>query len=151
MAISEIIRELSEMDELKGYYLYLLFYNIDSKKESQEIGFYSPEEKKIKTVSITNNKALREEDETMSGEIPVPLQLEKIKLFKEEVMDFLNERYSLKVSRLLMILSTEQAIKEPVWTITMMRADNSIYNIKMSAKDGRIISQGEVSLFGKQN
>jgi uncharacterized membrane protein YkoI len=148
MSISEIIQEISEMEELKGYYLYLLFYNIDSKKESQEIGFYSPDEKKIKTVSITNNNSIREEDETMSGEIPVPLDVEKVKLFKEEVMEILNERFSLKVARLLMILSTEQPIKEPVWTITMMRADNTIYNLKMSANDGRIISQGEVSLFG---
>lgn len=148
MSISEIIQEISEMEELKGYYLYLLFYNIDSKKESQEIGFYSPDEKKIKTVSITNNNSIREEDETMSGEIPVPLDVEKVKLFKEEVMEILNERFSLKVARLLMILSTEQPIKEPIWTITMMRADNTIYNLKMSANDGRIISQGEVSLFG---
>lgn len=148
MSISEIIQEISEMEELKGYYLYLLFYNIDSKKESQEIGFYSPDEKKIKTVSITNNNSIREEDETMSGEIPVPLDVEKVKLFKEEVMEILNKRFSLKVARLLMILSTEQPIKEPVWTITMMRADNTIYNLKMSANDGRIISQGEVSLFG---
>ncbi len=148
MSISEIIQEISEMEELKGYYLYLLFYNIDSKKESQEIGFYSPDEKKIKTVSITNNNSIREEDETMSGEIPVPLDVEKVKLFKEEVMEILNKRFSLKVARLLMILSTEQPIKEPIWTITMMRADNTIYNLKMSANDGRIISQGEVSLFG---
>lgn len=127
------------------------FFKIDGEKEQDEwqVDFYNPEKDKITSFKEIGNQVsiigkdskIFKEKETKVNE----LRIDKVKLSPEEALNILESIRKKKYPeeealRRILILQSTKEFKEN-WNITYLTTSFNILNVKINAKNGKVIEE----------
>lgn len=154
MKLKDAIKEINECDELAEWkrkntegYLSTIFVMMDEKQKSEwQFGYYTPKNDRVTSFFVFED-FIKESDESEVFKEPdttvKELDLGKVKVWVDEALktanDMQEEKYSKEIpEKVIMIL---QNIEEGLlWNITYVTSAFNTLNIKVSAENGKIIS-----------
>lgn len=149
-----------ELQELKDYEEYSIFYKIDNSSIETVISFYNKETKKtitalkrIKNIDSKENWKLNYDNNPLNQEIPRTIELKdnKITIQKAVQISLEETETSLEkdIKKILAIYSYMSQEQRVGWNITLLKQDFSIINLRIDADSGEILNVEEIQLFQK--
>ena len=138
----------SEKFEKKGFLCgaYIMCKPEDLKNEEWQIDFYDAKKKEMityclnKEIKVEKSKAFKNEYEINKLEInDVRFELDKAL----EISSKMLSKYNDSASKIIVVL---QKIEDLVWNVTYITTNFSIFNVKIDAQDGNLLSENYSSL-----
>jgi len=138
----------SEKFEKKGFLCgaFIMCKPEDLKNEEWQIDFYDAKKKEMityclnKEIKVEKSKAFKNEYEINKLEInDVRFELDKAL----EISSKMLSKYNDSASKIIVVL---QKIEDLVWNVTYITTNFSIFNVKIDAQDGNLLSENYSSL-----
>jgi len=156
MRFKRLISDIEKHPEFKEWsgkhdtYLANIFYMRTQESIVLQAGYYNKKTDKMASISIVDGKLeiVEEKEVFKRPETEVrKLVMEDVCInldaMQELIKKFINDSYpKVKLSKEIIILQETEVESKPhiIWNVTYISADFKVLNIKMDAKDGKILS-----------
>lgn len=156
MKIKDAIEKAKEKKEIReiierGGFFCSGFVTLGSgeKIEKWNLNFYSPENGKITSVSVSEDGVeLGESDKPLHSEVCNPDE-SKIIVSSQEALEKARQEFRLYAKPLAKILICFQKKGKECWNISFITKVGSIVNVKIDSQNGEVIKSEEINLFQK--
>lgn len=168
--IKELIKELESSEVFKEWkkehsevYLSHLFKQVNSNIEDKtdwDIGYYNPENEKVTVFSLNDDGdfVLKNTDDVFKKETSIVecLNMEEVKLNFPEAVEKFKELIPKEFPAKALMLGDGFVIlqclnQKTTWNLTLITKKLTMINLKISSKDGELISKDEVNFLQQNN
>lgn len=130
-------------NSLKGAYVCSItsFVKPGNEPDAWDINYYLPEKKEILRISVTDSGAAENDSEApFKSEVPKKVDVEKVAIPFNDALkaasEFQKQACPEDVTKIFVSLYTEES---ELWSLSFICAGMKIFQVKIDAKDGRII------------
>tara|TARA_Y100000310_G_scaffold201813_2_gene201888 strand:- start:36 stop:539 length:504 start_codon:yes stop_codon:yes gene_type:complete len=130
------------------YFSYAFKTLMDEKDEDWQLGFYNKNNDSLTTFTLEGeNVFIREGEEVFKKEesTVLPINLDDFKITTEQVIkqakEFKEKKYPNQKTMKIMAILQNLSDLGLIWNITFITENLNILNMKINAKDGKIISE----------